>query len=212
MENIVQYIETLIVSFGAIGVFYASVIEEIVVIVPLVLVQTGAGFLLLGGDPISLTSILKLISYVAIPSALGATVGSLIIYALAYYGGMPFIQRYGKYFFVSYKKVEKARLSILEDKDTLKILTILRFTPLFPNTVLTVAAGLLRIPLFSYLISTFIGIFIRGTYLGAIGWLSGRYYSTLGVNYSPFMKFLTVACVIALISFVTHIVVKKKRI
>jgi len=208
VEDIITYIEYLIISLGALGVFLASIIEEIIVIIPSTLVHTGAGFFLLAGQPISILSILKLIFVVVIPGALGVTLGSLVLYTLTYYGGMPFIHRFGKYFFLSYKKIESARERIVAQSSTIKILTILRFIPLFPNTILTASAGLLRIPLLPYIISTFIGIFIRATYLGVIGWLVGSYYSTISTSHSLSFKFFTLFVVLLIISAITGIIVK----
>jgi membrane protein DedA with SNARE-associated domain len=208
MEHIASFIEHLIVTMGAVGIFLGSVIEEIVVVIPSTLVQTGAGFFLLAGNPITLLSILKLIFLVALPVSLGVTIGSLLIYALCYYGGMPFIERFGKYFFISYRKVESARERIVTSTKTIKILTILRFIPLFPNTVLTAVSGLLKIKLVPYMVSTFIGIFIRAIYLGAIGWFAGNYYGSISTYHSLSFKFLTLFLVLIIISAITGILVK----
>ncbi len=169
-------INNIILVFGALGVFLAFIIEEVFVFIPSVLVHIGAGAIILGGHALNLEGVVKLLLVVALPSALGVTIGSLWIYFIAYYGGLIGLKTYGKYFFVSSKKIEQAREKIVSNKNTVRAITILRFLPIFPNAVITALAGILRISFKNYFISTMIGIFIRATYLGGIGWFLGKLF------------------------------------
>lgn len=204
------WIEHSIIAWGALGVFVSSVLEEIVVIIPSVLVQAGAGLFLLSGVPIGWESIGKLIVWVALPSALGVAVGSLLIYALAYYGGRPALRRFGKYFFLSEYKLESARADIVSRPSTIYFITILRFVPLFPNSIITACAGLLRIPLKQYMISTIVGIFVRALYLGAIGWMTGSIYGT-GHERSFFSRISMLFGVLLAVSLLTGMIINCGR-
>lgn len=209
-------IQHLIVSLGGFGVFLASLIEEIIVPIPSTLVQSGAGMVLLGGTAFSLIGFLKLILLVALPAALGVALGSLVIYAVVFYGGDYALRKYGKYFFIQYEKVETLRADLLQKKALLPAVTALRFIPLFPNVVITAACGLLKLPLPQYLISTALGIFVRALYLGAIGWATGKVSGAVGID-AFFAKIGSLIFVLAVISFFTTLVVtyvykKKKRI
>jgi membrane protein DedA with SNARE-associated domain len=207
IATVTNYISHLIISLGGLGVFLASILEEIIVPIPSVLVQSGAGLFLLGGQTFALTSFFKLILLVAFPAALGVAIGSLVVYSLAYYGGMLAIKKYGKYFFINYEKLEKVRISLVAKPSLITSITILRFIPLFPNVLLTAACGLLRIPVKQYLISTFIGIFIRALYLGAIGWYTGETLVGLVGIESLLGKIGTLVLVLAGISVITSLFV-----
>jgi membrane protein DedA with SNARE-associated domain len=213
LSALATFIENTIVTLGAGGVFIGSVMEEIIVPIPSSLVQAGAGLFLLGGEPVTFTSVLKLITWVALPAALGVSIGSLLIYFIVYYGGMPAIRRFGKYFLIDPNKVEEARVRIASKHSTLYALTALRFIPLLPNALVTAAAGLLRIKLWPYLYSTFIGVFIRAIYLGAIGWATGRVAGGSEQNF--YVKLGILLSGLLLISLVTTLIVrhvrKKKR-
>lgn len=202
MVEITNYIQHLIVSLGGFGVFLASLIEEIIVPMPSVLIQSGAGLFLLGGSSLTLASVLKLIVLVAFPAALGVALGSLVVYGIAFYGGDYAILKYGKYFFINQKKLEQTRASLSSKSSLLVSVTILRFLPLFPNVLITVTCGLLKIPLKSYLISTFIGIFIRALYLGALGWFTRRADGALGID-SFFGTIGTLVLILGAISIAT---------
>jgi membrane protein DedA with SNARE-associated domain len=208
MEAITVKIEYLITVFGALGVFLASVIEEVVIFIPSTLIQVGAGFLILSDSQLNFVNILKLFGYIVVPASLGVTIGSLVIYFLAYYGGDSAIKSYGKYFLINYDSVNKSREKILKNKNTFFFMTFLRFIPLFPNTVVTVMAGLLKMNLKDYIYSTFLGMFVRVTYLGAVGWLAVKSYEESGIYKNPWNKALFLAGVIVLITLLTKILIK----
>lgn len=168
--NLISYIEQGIVSLGWLGVFLGSILEEIVAPIPSAIVQSGAGFLLLGDMPFSLGLIWQIIILISLPSAFGVVIGSLPIYALTYFGGQPALKKWGKYFFVKYDKVMEVRERILSYKSLPFILMLPRFITIIPNALITAGAGLMRIPLKTYLWTTFVGTFIRAIYLGLLGW------------------------------------------
>lgn len=208
MDIIALKIEHLIIAFGTLGVFFASIIEEIVVFIPSTLIQIGAGFLLLSGLPVNFINILKLFIFVVIPASLGVTIGSLLIYLISYYGGERAIKLYGKYFFINYERISIHREKMLKNKNIFRMMTFLRFIPLLPNTAVTVIAGLLKMNLKDYIFSTFLGMFVRVTYLGAIGWLAIRSYEESVIYKSPLSKMAFLIGIIVAITLLTKVVVK----
>jgi len=209
IERIIQFI----VDQGALGVFVASILEEVIVPIPSTIIQTGAGFLFLAGEPITGYSLWILFSRIVVPSALGATIGSLALYGLVYWGGMPAIRRFGKYFFLSEAKVQKAHDAVLSRKSLVWAFCILRFLPILPTAFITAGAGLIRLPLRIYLITTFIGIFIRATYLGAAGWLTAGVFHSLAPNGSVvgMMASIAIALLVLTLSIVGIVWYRRKR-
>jgi membrane protein DedA with SNARE-associated domain len=208
---VAAFIEHSIITLGATGVFIGSVLEEIIVPIPSSLVQAGAGFFLLAGEPVSAASIWKLITWIAIPSAIGVVVGSLLIYFLVYYGGMPAIRKFGKYFMLDPEKIEKTRADIAGRKSILITITALRFIPLLPNAIITATAGLLRIPFWPYVWSTFIGVFIRALYLGSIGWLTGHVSDAGDPGKSFYEKIGVLFLVLIVLSVVVGLILRYVR-
>ena len=111
IDSIIQTIQTLVTTYGAFGIFLGALIEEVISVIPSAAVIMFSGFFVMGGLPIDTTSVYKLLISVSLPVALGLTLGSLLIYSLAYYFGAPFINRFGKYFGVSphyfYRRIHK---------------------------------------------------------------------------------------------------------
>lgn len=108
LESLILNIENFFSSYGALGVFLASAIEEIIAPIPSTLVIMGSSFLILKGLSLNLDGILKLLLYVVLPVSLGVTLGSLFVYVIGYFIGSPFIKRWGKYMGVSWDDIQKA--------------------------------------------------------------------------------------------------------
>lgn len=205
MQALAAYIEHAIVAWGAFGVFIGSVLEEVVVPIPSSLVQAGAGIFFLSGQAVTFATILKLITWIAIPAAVGVVLGSLPVYFLTYYGGMPAIRKFGKWFFLNPDKVEETRQNIISKPRTVWVITGLRFIPLLPSAFVTAAAGLVRLPFWQYVYSSLIGVFIRALYLGIIGWATG---SVTGASTRPTtQKIVILVVVLLVISGITSLLI-----
>jgi len=105
--------------------------------------------------------IIKILFFVAVPYALGTAVGSLLLYILAYLGGKPAIEKFGKYIKVSWKDVERVEKRFEGNWYDELIFLALRAAPFIPTPPLNIAAGLLRMNVFSYFILTTVGMIIR---------------------------------------------------
>lgn len=203
LQHLAQVLIDFIVAHGAFGVFTASFVEEVIVPIPSTIVQTGAGFLLLQHATMSFATVFKLVVVVAIPAAIGATLGSLLLYGIVYWGGMAAVRRFGKYFLITPEKVEHAKKVIMERPSILIGFTILRFIPLIPNSLITAAAGFVRLPIVPFLVTTSIGIFIRALYLGIAGWLTARAYGSITGAHSAIASLGVVVASAGAVSIIT---------
>src|SRR3989344_5541475 len=137
ISNLVTFSENLFVTYGAWGVFFASIIEEVVAPIPSSLVMMGAGFSFLDGVPITVLSLGSLVVMVILPAALGVTVGSLFIYTIAYFAGKPFLKKYGKYVGVSWQSVEETESRFASRHADFLTLFVLRAVPIVPSVVIS---------------------------------------------------------------------------
>ncbi|MEI8223997.1 MAG: VTT domain-containing protein [bacterium] len=171
MESIIAVLQHWIQVAGGLGVFGASVFEEVFSIIPSSVVQTAAGIFIMAGLPINVMSVLKLIVQVAIPSALGVTVGSLVYVWLARKFGILLIEKHGKWIGVSMGHIRKLEKKLENSKWDDVVFVFLRAFPAVPAVALAVYAGILEMPWKKYMVLTFIGVFIRATLLGFMGWM-----------------------------------------
>lgn len=174
MQTFITFIFQGITLAGGWGIFGASILEELISPIPSSLIQMGGGALLLHQQPFSGILILKLLGEVALPAALGVTLGSLPYVWLARKYGTRIIERWGKWIGVTTKDIQtlEAKLSQTWWDDV--IFVGLRAFPAVPSVTLALYAGIMRIPWTRYMILTFVGVMIRATGLGAVGWFFGN--------------------------------------
>lgn len=132
----------------------------------------GAGFLLTQGLPLHL-QILVIVVDVMFVGALASTVGAFFGYGIAYLGGYPIIERYGKYLGTSVEEVEYMRKQFEKSSRDEVYLFTARAIPIIPLSVVSIAAGAIRMDIKEFSIITFLGALPRCLILGVAGWLVG---------------------------------------
>lgn len=196
LEEILQSIQTFFVDYGALGVFLASIIEEIIAPIPSTLVIMGSSFLILKGYPLALESFLTLFTNVILPASAGVTLGSLFVYAIGYFLGCPFIKRWGKYMGVSWEDIKKAEGRFSSGNSDNLILFTLRAVPVVPSVAISIFCGFIRYRLRDYLIFTLLGSLVRGFILGILGWQFGMFYLEISQQIS-FLEELVLLLLVA---------------
>jgi membrane protein DedA with SNARE-associated domain len=185
IHSFITFIEQIVIPFGGLGVFLAEVIEEVIVPIPSALVLFTSGFILLQGET-SFSFFRDLVFIITIPGAVGLTLGSTFIYFLGYKGGKPFIEKYGKYFEVSWQEVLDFDERLNKSKYDEYIFVFARIVPFVPSSVIAMFAGVTRMPLKKYLIFTFIGATIKSFIYGYIGYEVGDLYRVYAESIGKF--------------------------
>ncbi len=208
IEWILSHIGVWVSNYGAFGVFGASVIEEVISIIPSALVQLAGGFFILGGLSVSAVAIVKLLLVVALPAAVGVLAGSLVFYVIGYWGGELFLHRFGKYIGVRWSDVVALQEKLQASKWDDFVFFAGRALPLIPSTLLAIFGGLVRMPLVQYSLLTLGGVFIRATILGVLGWQLGSAYESYA---EYFDKFEIVGLALVVVSIVVWFLYKKRK-
>ncbi|MEK7567701.1 MAG: VTT domain-containing protein [Patescibacteria group bacterium] len=201
VENLLNFIEGIIVSYGATGIFWASFLEEVLAPIPSSLVIMTGGFFMLGNDPISFTSFLKLFTQVVIPVSFGLTIGSLFAYFVFYFLGEPAINTFGKYFGITFADIEKIKERMSKGIMDDFFIFLSRAIPLFPVTIINVFCGLIRYPLLKFISISFLGVLFRATILGFLGWQLGAFHKEISSQFEKVENFLAVLLVLGVLYF-----------
>jgi membrane protein DedA with SNARE-associated domain len=173
-DKLLPLIHYYIENYGSIGVFLASILEEIIPPIPSALVQGLGGLLVMGDSSVTLFSILQLFVLVAIPAALGVTIGSLPYVFLARKYGIQIIEKYGKYMGTNISDWHKLEERLNNNKyDSLAFISLRAF-PVVPAIVLAIYGGVIEMPVWKYLYLSFLGVLIRATILGSVAWILGK--------------------------------------
>ncbi len=210
-SSLVHFAVTKLVPLGGVGVFLGSFIGELVGPFPSLGMILGASFYLVDHLNFSLTLILKIFLMIAIPEALGVTIGSYATYSLGYFGGKPAIEKFGKYFGLSWHSVEKFHNRIEQTKNEGLFIFIIRSIPLIPNMLINTACGLLRVNVKRYTTATLAGSFLRASIYGFTGWYLGNTYRIYSRFFVQYERRIFIVLVIFFVVFLFLFLLKKYR-
>ncbi|MEX2010583.1 MAG: VTT domain-containing protein [Parcubacteria group bacterium] len=157
---------------GPIAFFVGAMIGEMLAPLPSPLLLVGAAFFF--GEPVTLALLGRILFQIIIPIALGVTAGSLVIYTLAYKGGKAFITRFSKWLRFTWEDVERMQIKLQSTKSDEMFLLVSRSIPFTPTTIVTIAAGVMRLNVPVYTVLTFLGILIRVSILFVGAYLFGH--------------------------------------
>lgn len=207
MDFFIHTLQHWIQVAGGLGVFAASIVEEVISLIPSSLVQMGAGIFIMGGDPISVASVIKLILQISIPAALGVTIGSLPYVWLARKYGIKIIDRWGKWIGVTVDDIKNLEQKLEQTAWDDVLFVGMRAFPVIPSVALAIYGGIIEMSWMRYIVLSFIGVFIRATGLGILGWFFG---SSLDSVSSGIGRFENIGFLIIILLTVTWILWTKK--
>ena len=200
LQDFAHAVQDLVSSLGYPGLFLLIVLESTMVPIPSLLVMPFAGFLASKGE-FSLPAIL------AVNSA-GALVGSSISYWLGAAGGKPLLLRYGKYLFVRAKDIEKTEAYFARHGG--KTIFIGRFLPVVRHLI-SIPAGIARMPLPQFLTLTFLGATIWGGGLMVLGYQLGSNWESIATKAKRVDLLIAGLIVVAILAVVVRFVLRRRR-
>ncbi len=141
-----NFLFNLISNYGYFGMFIGMVLEAVIIIIPSEVILATAGILASQG--------IFTIWGAFITGLLGSVFCAVIIYFIGYFGGRPFIKKFGKYFFMKESDLDKSN-SWFNKYGMLGAL-IGRNFPIV-RTLISLPIGIYRLSFIKFLIYTTIG-------------------------------------------------------
>ena len=163
--------------WGLVFVFVFMTVESSFIPFPSEVVMIPAGFLaargeMTGGSP-ALALALSILAGLA-----GSIAGAYINYALAFWVGKPFLEKYGKWFFI--KKEPLARACEVFNRYGAMTTFVCRLVPVI-RQLISIPAGISRMPLVPFTVFTALGAGIWTAVLAFAGYAIGR--NSLDITY-----------------------------
>lgn len=198
-ELIINYITALIATGGYASIVILMALESMVAPVPSEAVMPFAGFLVSSGQ----------FSFwgVVIASSVGSLIGSLASYAIGAYGGRPIIDRWGKYLLLNHHHLE-----LTEKFFARRGAAAIFWSRLIPvvRHLISIPAGLGRMPLGRFTLYTLLGATIWNTFLAYVGWQLREHWDAVG----PYLKIgdvLVIAIALGAAGYFVYKFWKKRR-
>jgi membrane protein DedA with SNARE-associated domain len=181
ISEITRWIMELMRTHGQLSVFIGVMIEQIIVPIPSPLIVMGAGaILILPGLSIP-HAFLQILWIIVLPGAIASTLGSYIGYTISFYGGKALVLRFQRFLDVDWDQIERLEKRFQGKKEALSIF-LSRAIPVFPISLVSIFAGLLRVPIKPFTIFTFLGSIFRCFFLGFFGWWIGATYEKVATR------------------------------
>jgi membrane protein DedA with SNARE-associated domain len=168
-------------AHGQLSVFIGVMIEQIIVPIPSPLIVMGAGALLISPELSIPRALLQILWIIVLPGTLASTLGSYIGYLISYYGGKALVVRFQRFLDVDWKEIENLERRFQGKKEALSIF-LSRAIPVFPISLVSIFAGLLRIPIRPFTLYTFLGSIFRCLFLAFVGWWIGATYEKVATR------------------------------
>ena len=199
LESVAQWIQDVIAAGGYPVVFILIFLESTLVPIPSELVMPFAGFMAYQGK-FSLPVILVI-------NSVGALLGSGLCYWIGVVGGKPFLLKYGKYFLVRRHDIEKTETFFARHGKA--TILIARFLPVIRH-VISVPAGIARMPLRGFFLQTFLGSTIWGGALILLGYYVGANWKTFSNTLKRVDLLIGAILVLGLVALGIRFVVRRR--
>ena len=187
--DIINIITSLVSSYGYLGIFIAAFAETIFPPIPSELIFPLAGFVGFKSNFTYFETFLM-----ASSGAVGATFGAIVIYLVSFKLGRIAVVKFGKYMFVSEKKIESAERWF--EKYGVYAVFLGRMAP-GVRELISVPAGIARMPFAKFVTFTFFGSLIWSVILVFSGYFLGNSWESLSETLSDYF---TIISIIALLS------------
>jgi len=181
IPEMTQWIMELMRAHGQFSVFIGVMIEQIIVPIPSPLIIMGAGAILIPAELSIPNAFLQILWIIVLPGSIASTLGSYIGYLISLYGGKALVDRLQRFLDVDWQEIENLEKRFKGKKEALSIF-FSRAIPVFPISLVSIFAGLLRIPIRPFTFYTFLGSIFRCFFLGFFGWWIGATYERVATR------------------------------
>lgn len=194
-QAILDFIRSVYQAIHWPGVVILMAIESACIPLPSEIIMPLSGWMLVKEQSLGVSYIL----WAGFYGALGCVIGSLVAYYVGAYGGRPLLQKYGKYVLITQHDIEKAD-SWFKRYGTPTIF----FSRLMPviRTFISFPAGIARMPVWKFIIYTFLGSFPWCFGLAYAGYLMGEHWEQIRSVMRPFDIPIIIAVLLLIIWWV----------
>lgn len=195
MEKIIAllagFVMVTIKSMGYSGVALLMAIESANIPLPSEVIMPFSGFLVADGY--------FNLWLVGLAGAVGCVIGSVFSYWLGYKGGRPFVEKYGKYLFISKKDLKRADYWFGKYGDWAVLIS--RLLPIV-RTFISFPAGMTKVNFKRFVVYTFVGSFPWTLGLAYVGQRMGENWENLRKTFHGLDAVIGVVIIVGLVLYI----------
>lgn len=196
-QTILSALQTIFDQFGWLGVFGLMIFENATGITPSEIILAFAGWLLIENHGISPT----FIPLAGLYAGLGSAMGASITYWVARIGGRPLIEKFAKMFRIDLRYIER-----VEEQVRRWGAGIVLFGRVLPGirTLVSIPAGIVKIPFPKFFVATFIGAYAWCTLLIGAGYILGHEWMLISDYIKTHLPLVFTLGVLAMASYLIY--------
>jgi len=201
LENVSHFFVHLVEAFGFPGLFIVMMLGNIGV-------PVGTEFVLLVAGGLSASVYHAPWWVVALVATIAEIVGGLMLYSVGYYGGRPFVARWGKYVKLSERKLD--RFHEFYDRYGNVVVFVCRFLPLIRG-ISALPAGVSRMQKRYFVLYTLLGSAAFCFGLTYLGFIFGSHLDQVGAEMHRWVYAFVGLLAVAVVAFVVYRIVLGRR-
>ncbi len=210
ISEITQWIMDSMRGHGQLAVFIGVMIEQIIVPIPSPLIIMGAGAILILPELSIPNALLQILWVIVLPGTIASTLGSYIGYMISYYGGKALVIRFQRFLDVDWNELGNLEKRFQGKREALSLF-LFRAIPVFPISLVSIFAGLLRISIKPFTLYTFLGSIFRCLFLGFVGWWIGATYEKVATRLDSIETIVSILMLIAMTVILGYLYLKFRR-
>lgn len=196
MHELIQNIFAFLVDLGYVGIALALMIE----IIPSEIVLAYAGYLVSREE----------ISFVGavIAGTIGGTIAQLFLYWMGYYGGRPFLDKYGKYLLIKKKHLDLSEQWF--NKYGPGVIFTARFIPVVRHAI-SIPAGIAKMSWKKFTFYTTCAIIPWSIFFIFLGERLGSHWQEIDEIARPYLRLVIIAAVVVTVIYIAVQIYRRKR-
>ncbi|MDM5198506.1 DedA family protein [Fictibacillus enclensis] len=196
MKEMVLSLLEWIVGLGHLGIALGLMVE----VIPSELVLSYAGYLISQGHLSFAGSV--------IAGTIGGTIAQLFLYWMGYYGGRPFLEKYGRYILISQKQIDLSESWF--EKYGNGVIFFARFIPVVRHAI-SIPAGIAKMPFSKFTIYTLLAIIPWSILFIYLGSQLGSNWEDIKTIAAPFTRGIAIGAIVILFIVIVFKVRKGKK-
>ncbi|KSU84752.1 membrane protein DedA, SNARE-associated domain [Fictibacillus enclensis] len=196
MKEMVLSLLEWIVGLGYLGIALGLMVE----VIPSELVLSYAGYLISQGHLSFAGSV--------IAGTIGGTIAQLFLYWMGYYGGRPFLEKYGRYILISQKQIDLSESWF--EKYGNGVIFFARFIPVVRHAI-SIPAGIAKMSFSKFTIYTLLAIIPWSILFIYLGSQLGSNWEDIKTIAAPFTRGIAIGAIVILFIVIVLKVRKGKK-
>ena len=210
ISEVTHWIMESMRAHGQLAVFIGVMIEQVIVPIPSPVIIMGAGAILIAPELSIPKAFLQILWIIVLPGTVASTIGSFIGYMISYYGGKALVVRFQRFLGVDWDEIENLGKRFQGKKEALSIF-LARAIPVFPISLVSIFAGLLRIPVRPFTLYTFLGSIFRCFFLAFVGWWIGSTYEKVATRLDSAETVISIIMLVAMVGILGYLYLKLRK-